>query len=156
CRDVPARDRHFRYWMALSATLALLLFSLFTWTRIHHNDAELFVSDGYYYYAYLTSWWIDRDVDLTNQYQHRPEESLAWGHRPTVPGKPSNPFAVGMAVLLSPAFLLARTLSLGRGDGWGLAYQLPVCTLAFVYGLLGVAITFALLCRLFSRQSSLV
>src|SRR5262249_22493704 len=114
------------------------------------------VSDGYYYYAYLPSWWIDHDVDLSNQYRHRPDEAALWGHLPTPTGRPSNPFAIGMAVFPSPVFLLARVAQLGRGDGWGLAYQLPVCAAAFAFSLLGVLLTICLLRRLFTFGTSTI
>jgi hypothetical protein len=147
-------DRHLRAWGWLAALVAVALFTLFTWIRLHHGDTELFVSDGYYYYSYLPSWWIDHDLDLSNQYEHRPEQAAAWGRLPTATGRPSNPFAIGMAALLSPAFLLTRAANLGRGDGWSLSYQLPVCALAFLYSLAGVAITFCLLRRLFPARTS--
>src|SRR5439155_10886457 len=130
---------------------ALVLFALCTQVRLRSNDTELLVGDGYYYYAYLPAWFVDHHLDLTAAYRHRPDEAAGWGHRPTATGRPSNPFGIGMAVLLSPAFLLARLAAHGRGDGWGIGYQLPVCALAFLYGLLGVGITFHVLSRFFTR-----
>src|SRR5438034_49592 len=93
-------------WTCLLALGTLVLFAGCTWARLRSNDRELFVSDGYYYYSYLPAWFVDHSLDLTNAYRHRPDEAAGWGYRPTATGRPSSPFGIGMAVLLSPAFLL--------------------------------------------------
>jgi len=134
----------------------VVVFCGITWARLHHGTGELFVSDGYFYYAYMPTWWIDHDLDFTNQYRHLPQMAAIADHEPTPTGCPSNHWPIGVAVLLSPAWLLVRALTLGRGSGWELYYQVPVYLLAFVYGLLGVALTYLLLCRFFPRRTALL
>jgi hypothetical protein len=135
--------------------LACLCFAGVTALRLRHNTGELFVSDGYFYYSYLPSWWIDHDVDLTNQYRHRPEETVFYGQVSPVTGKPGNPYAIGMAVFLTPAFWIARVLNGFQGDPWSVRYQLPVYTGAFLLSVAGVGLTWYFLRRYFSARTAL-
>lgn len=136
--------------------LSTPLFGLLTWARLHHGVPELFVADAYYYYSYLPSWWIDGDLDLTNQFLHRPEEAALYGRLPTLTGRPSNPFSIGMAVMLSPAFLLVRAAHGFAGNGWSLSYQLPLYAVAFGYAVAGIVLTACLVRRFYSALNARV
>ena len=92
---------------------------------------DLAVSDGRYYYAYLPSVVIDGDLDFTNQIAEH------WGpdFRPelladrTPIGRVRNKFPIGLALTLSPGFLLGHLVALISwgavpADGYSWPYQI--------------------------------
>ncbi len=138
------------------AVISLILFVGITFGRLRHGAPELFVSDGYFYYSYVLSWCLDFDVDFTNQYLHRPEETHfihTWA--PTA-GLPGNAYAVGFPILLTPAFLLARLALRGIGDGWSLPYQLTVYAWAHLLCLGGPILTGLIFRRWYAIRSLLL
>ncbi len=92
---------------------------------------DLVVGDGRFYYAYLPSVVIDRDLDFSNQI------SQHWGpdYRPAIlnnrseTGLVRNKYPIGMALTLAPAFLLGHVIALGSfglvpANGYSWPYQL--------------------------------
>jgi len=75
-------------------------------------------ADAAYYYAYLPSLVLDRDLDFTNQYR----VTQNWYRLgPTPLGRPGNVFGIGPAVFALPAFLAGHGLAAifgARGDGF--------------------------------------
>lgn len=145
-------DPALRTWRRVFILGACLAFALLTYVRVNDGSAELYVTDAYYYYAYLPSWFMDHDLDFANQYQHRPDLAPTIWMAPTRIGMPGNPYAMGMPLLLSPAFVLAQWICGGTGDGWEIRYQVPVYTLAFLYSLAGVLLTAQMFSRFFGER----
>jgi hypothetical protein len=112
-----------------------------------HYRSRLFASDGFGYYIYLPSLFIDGDLDLWNQLVLHPGQRVH-DFYDVVPetGISGNGFQFGCALLWAPFFLLTHlALSLLGAlgvdvprDGFGLAYELPVYCGGFAYGLLGL------------------
>lgn len=75
-------------------------------------------ADAAYYYAYLPSLVLDRDLDFSNQYQ----VTQNWYRlQPTPLGRPGNVFGIGPAVFELPAFLVGHALARltgARSDGF--------------------------------------
>jgi hypothetical protein len=110
-----------------------------------HDRLNFVVSDARYYYVYLPSAVIDRDLDFSNQIAN------TWGNEfelellgdRTATGLVANKYPIGMALTLFPAFVSGHGLALaanhmsGReifaADGYSAPYQL-MC-LALVLGL---------------------
>lgn len=137
----------------LSSTLIVLIglalvtglaFARAPFTRV--PDA-LFVSDGFGYYLYLPSLWIDGDLDLANQTTRLPYEgSKAFFKVSESTGRTTNQFPVGCALLWSPFFVVADAAVVGLRmvgvmvprSGFGYLYELPVYLGSFLYGLAGL------------------
>jgi len=125
-------------------------------------DGHLVGSDGTYYYAYLPTLLLDRDLDFSNQYarllppQQAENEAL---HRNPCLG---NFCAVGCAVLWTPFFLIGHAIALvlrmaGSSmalDGIGYVYQAPVLIGSITYGFAGVLLVYGSCRRFFSRSVS--
>jgi len=98
---------------------------------------DLVLSDGRYYYAYLPSVVIDGDFDFTNQIREhwgpdfRPE--LLEARTPT--GLVQNKYPIGLALTLTPAFLVGHVIALAS-DGWisadGYSWPYQLACLAFL------------------------
>lgn len=80
-------------------------------------------ADAPYYYAYAPSLFLDRDLDLRDEY-------VVTGNwyrlGPTPLGRPGNVFGVGPALLTAPAFLVGHALALAAGhrrDGFSTEEQ---------------------------------
>jgi len=121
----------------------------------------LFVSDGYYYYAYLASIVVDRDLDLGNQYAHiGSAASNGWGRPIAATGRRANPFSIGPALLWLPAFAAVHIAvrvanSLGcelPHTGFELYYQVPTYTWGFLLGLAGFLLLARCLVRMFPQH----
>lgn len=109
-------------WWALAG-----IFALWTWGYIAHPGGTFthegrIHADGLYNYAWLHSWVVGGDFDLTDDYARlgNPHRYVAGAT-----GHPANPFGIGAAVSWLPTFALARTVvyvadwlgvDLGPGD----------------------------------------
>ena len=145
-----------------SQTLVLVL--LLVPTVYHFNGLERrMVSDGFYYYAYVQSFWKDFDVHFENDY-----EKLGMSHRPgldqpTETGYRRNIFSAGPAVFWSPFFLLGELtarMASWRGvdvnlNGNGPFHWNAVAVGSLVYGFLAVLLMHSLLRRYFPRSVAL-
>ncbi len=121
---------------------------------------RLIAGDALFYYAYLPSLVVDRDVDLTNDLERLRGDApapLKWS--PTITGKASSPFAVGSALLALPFFLVglaADTVLAARGDGYGWFAQGSVCLAGMTYAALGTALLVRMLRRWHDEVTALV
>lgn len=121
----------------------------------------LFVSDGFGYYIFLPSLFIDGDLDFGNQLQRIPYEANKSYFDPVEKsGLRANPFPVGAAVMWLPFFLAAHAgVSMLRflgadlsSNGFGFAYELPVYCGAFLYGLAALWLIERTVAGIFSRR----
>ena len=88
--------------------------------------------DGVYYYSWLRSIVIDRDIRFNNEYR-----DLGGSQPMSKTGLIGNKYAIGPAIIWSPAFLLVHSFL--HGDGYSLPYQLAVgltSVCASIFGLL--------------------
>lgn len=139
-------ERHSSKILLLVFLLSALAF--LATVPLPRSDGMLIGSDGIYYYAYVRSLVIDRDIDFANEYARLfPAMDVEKMKTPT--GMTSNQFAVGTALLWVPFFLAAHVLSLALNlvgfsmatDGYGYIYQSAVCLGSIVYGWIGMVLT---------------
>jgi hypothetical protein len=152
----------FDRWRLAVAVAALLLLALLRAPLTRVPDA-LFVSDGFGYYLYLPSLIIDRDLDFTNQLSRLPYEGEKHFFRVSDrTGRRTNQFPIGCAILWAPLFVLADGVvqaasSVGMiipRTGFGWAYELPVYTGSFLYGLAGIWLIQRTLRLIFDRTAA--
>jgi hypothetical protein len=125
---------------------ALFLFSLLFFLvllRAPRADGQIVGSDGTYYYVYVRSLVIDRDLSFANEYAYYRLPAAAAAPTPT--GLAPNKYAIGPAILWMPFFLAAHLVALIAGalglgvaaDGYGYLYQSAISIGSIVYGTLG-------------------
>jgi hypothetical protein len=118
----------------LVAALAVLIGALLS------HEARL-TSDGVDHFVYLRSLWLDRDLDLADDYAAVSPRG-APVDPPTPIGRTGNVHPVGSALLWAPFYLLADVLVRATGqppDGDGPAYLNAVALASLLYGWLGLA-----------------
>jgi hypothetical protein len=145
----------------LLASLTILAVIVAARSPYRNQPDALFVSDGFGYYIYLPSLFLDGDLDFDNQLARQPDQ-LTHPEYGIVPetGRRGNAFQVGSALLWSPFFLLAHgAVTALRAFGWeiqangfGFAYELPVYCGSFLYGLLGLWCMKRLLSEIWNEQ----
>ena len=149
CPHEPQQTPPARWSALLFAVLAVGYIVLIPLPRA---DNHLLGSDGGYYYAYMRSFWLDRDVDITN-------DIALYNSRMT----PDNPNrlrilydrSIGPAVLWSPFFLPARglTLLLSKAgvpiatDGFSYLEEAAACLGSIAYAVLGLHLLFLAVSR---------
>lgn len=124
------------------------------------------LSDEVQYYAYLRSFYFDRDLNFYNEYQHFAEIGLKNNDpavsnallRPDdanpnpVTGKLRNVAPIGSALLWAPGFVVAdlwvQIANAGGAaiprDGYSQPYIVAVCLMSALYSLLGLLLTYRL------------
>ena len=107
-------NQYFRYRLYLALGVFFFLVGLFTRTSFFQKDLQFIVSDGLAYYAYLPSLLIDGDLDFSNQIkEHFPAQQVVLDpHKKTDLGYISNKYSTGLAITLTPSFLIAHGTSL--------------------------------------------
>jgi len=140
--------------VALHAAFALLFFGAALARGVPRG--RLIAGDALFYYAYLPSWVIDHDVDLTNDLEKlRGATGAPLKYQPTVTGKASSPYAIGTALLDLPFFgagLALDRLAGGRGDGYGWMAQASMCLGGISYACAGTLLLLRLLRRWFDLE----
>ncbi|MBP8807182.1 MAG: hypothetical protein KBG48_24230 [Kofleriaceae bacterium] len=135
-------DRETRGRWATALTLAVALVAA-TWWFLGGHDAKgretaRPYADAPYYYVYLPSLVLDRDLDFANQYQ----VSGNWYRfGPTPRGRPGNVFGVGPALLSTPAFAIGHVAAIAgdeRRDGWSDAEQRAVMWMSVLLSVLAL------------------
>lgn len=101
--------------------------------------------DGQYYYSYLRSVIIDKDLNFQNELTHfqRPLEM-------TVRGLPGNKYSIGPALFWLPFFLIAHFIAfilypvgvIIKTDGYSFLYQIITGLGSVFYGVLGLYLCF--------------
>lgn len=104
--------------------------------------------DGMYYYSWLRSIIIDRDIHFQNDYQ-----LFGITQKTTPTGLLGNIYPIGPALFWSPAF--AWTHAILRGNGVGLTYQLIIALTSVMYAMVGLILLFRILRHFASESSSL-
>jgi hypothetical protein len=125
---------------------------------------EVLVSDGYYYYAYLPSVFLDGDLDFANQFTHHdPGEPPETRTTPT--GLVRNKYPVGVAFLNAPFFLAGHAVSrvgtlVGAMsaplDGYGFPEQFAFWIGNVFWALLGLEYAFRLARRFVPESSAFI
>jgi len=106
--------------------------------------------DGIYYYSWLHTISIDRDINFTNEYQQ-----LNGDQPKTIFGTYGNKYTIGPMLLWLPNYLLIHRIL--RGDGYEFPYQLTVGVTGVLYALTGLLLLYRLLLFQFTpRVSGLV
>jgi len=100
--------------------------------------------DGIFYYSWLHSVTVDRDIDFSDEYQQFRVEQPR-----TKNGTYGNKYSIGPAVLWFSNYLLVHRIV--RGNGYELPYQLTVGLTSVFYALIGLLLLYRLLVYRFSR-----
>lgn len=150
----------------LRLVLALGLVGLIALVRAPYTEIPdaLFVSDGFGYFIYLPSVFIDHDLDLSNQVTRIPYE----GQKPffrvsETTGRHTNQFPIGSAILWSPFYLAADASARGlqalgvpiERNGFGYWYELPVYLGSAAFGFVSIALMLRMLRCMFSPPIAL-
>jgi hypothetical protein len=104
--------------------------------------------DGIGYFAYLQSIFVDRDLDLSDEYAAA-QAARTPGYlpfEPTATGLLPDFFPVGPALLSAPAYLLALLLRPGGERQFGWPFTLAYVLASIFYGLLALALSYRLAC----------
>lgn len=136
-----------------SAWLLVLLFLL----SLPAVTPRLYASDEIEYFAYLRSWWFDRDLSFDNEYRYFYERGIAraFGFRETFleqqtpTGLRYNFASIGCGILWSPFYAAADLGVVGARalgsdvprDGFSRPYLAAVTYGSALYGLLAVLIS---------------
>src|SRR5262249_51993561 len=99
-------------WVVLVFLVAFVFGTWLLYGRKHLDGGQLLRlgGDGRYYWAFLTSLVLDRDLDFTNQYAN-PRSGNYYGETKTETGRFANGASIGPALLWMPAFVVAHTVS---------------------------------------------
>ena len=158
----------------LFSTLFFLFISLVLYMNLKLSYIS---SDGIGYYAYLPATFITHDLSfktyVDNEARNR-EDNLPVvkecekeqplcneyiGFKPQKNGNWYNKYPVGVAMLLSPFFVVSDLyvqLSGGIRDGYSLPYQLSVVVAAIFYAQVGLAFAYLVFRRRFSKTISML
>ena len=130
----------------LSAIVCLgIILSLFASNMVIHrwkNENRVIESDVTYYYLYLPAAFIYHDIGFTfleHRFQHYPKFAPV----ETETGKYMSKVSMGVAIMYSPFFFVAHTLSEPLGfepDGYSLIYRMVLSFGTIVY--FGIALLF--------------
>ena len=144
-----------KYQIIMLSIFALLLPTLNPWIR----------GDAVGYYAYLRSAVIDGDLDFRNEYQ-RGNETFKMAHSGYLSdsSKLTNPFGVGLAILVAPFFLVAHLIVFimnGMGssippDGYSTPYLYVTAFGSALYGFIGLLLSYDICKKYFSETIAFV
>lgn len=99
-----------------NAVLLIITVYLLAFTAHARHLGKTVYGDGIFYYSWLRSIAIDRDINFTNEYK------TAGVTQPLTKGNaPGNKYSIGPALFWAPAYLATHTLV--RTDGWSFPYQ---------------------------------
>ena len=142
------------------ASCFLFVFSLF-----HHYGGRL-GGDGVINFIYVRSWVIDRDFDLTNEFEDfvpaKFQIIAAAARANGLSPEPSN--EPGPALFWTPAYVATHVLVLGArwlgadiaADGYSYPYINAVCVSGFLWGFVAVLIAYHVSCRYFDARLAAV
>lgn len=150
--------------LAILAGCAFLLLG-----RLYKTDSAV-GGDAVYYYSSLRSIVIDKDLDLTNEYEYFHNQISSFtGNRklPVLPTK--NPrtgrmpakYPIGSAIFLIPPFLLTHTIlillhQVGVGiivtDGYNIIYQASAAIGSLIYAFFGLLFIYSLGKKIFEPK----
>jgi hypothetical protein len=140
---------------SINIIFALVFIVLITGYTAHFKAVGSSVyGDGIYYYTYLRSAVIDKDLEFTNEFLDFNQSLLKTNLDRVV-----NKFSPGPAFLWLPFFLLAHILSLLFNfplNGYSFFYQFLVGIGGLVYGSLGLLFSFKTASFFYSQKKSLI
>jgi hypothetical protein len=123
----------------------LLYISGFFFHAIH--TGKTVYGDGIYYFSWLHSAVINHDFNFRNEFQHFGVYPL-----PTGNGMVANKYAVGPAILWSPAYIMLNNVI--GGNGYELPYQLIIGLESLFYVFTGFILLNRMLTKLFGSRNS--
>lgn len=163
-----ARDlyQNRRVTLFLQAVPFLILF-LTIFNRYSNVEVYKFGADDAYYYSYVSSWVIDRDLELSNQFQLGGLHDIAGKRilgRRTEKGYSVNNFPIGLSLFWLPFFLVGHLLGHilnGLGittamNGYTAPYLNSVVAGNLFYGVGGLFVVYLFVSRFFSRMIALI
>ena len=141
------------------ALLAVFLFLLQAFFIVNHR-VIIPENDPTYYYSYVRSVVIDRDLNFENEYRHFKINN----YEMSPIGYPINKYSFGFPLLILPFFALTHCLiaffyNLGFDlitDGYSIPYYLAFCLGSMFYGLIGINLCFSFLRTYFTEKISLI
>ena len=163
--DQAGADR--RRWRGISspAWLMVLVFVL----SLPAITPRLYAADEIEYFAYLRSWWFDRDVSFDNEYRYFYDRGIAhaFGFRETFlelqtkTGLRLNFATIGCGILWAPFYAVADLAVAGArrfgsgvaADGFSQPYLAAVTYGSAVYGFLAVLISASVAHRVVGRRT---
>ncbi len=105
--------------------------------------------DGVFYYSWLRSIVVDRDIDFTNEY-----ERFKMTQPPTPSGLPGNKYSVGPPLLWATDYVWTHLLS--RKTGYEFNYQFFVGLDGVLAAVVGLVLLFRLLTTFFPTSASIL
>ena len=131
-------------------TLFLAIAALYIGGSIAHAAIlqKTIYGDGIYYYSWLRSAVVDRDMSFANEFAR-------FGITGTggVPGLIGNKYSIGPAILWLPSFVALRAVF--GGDGYGFPYQLGIGLTGVLYALTGLVLLYRLMSERWSQPIAL-
>jgi hypothetical protein len=105
--------------------------------------------DGRYYYSFVRSLVIDRDLSFENELKYFGEPTIL-----TKTGMVANKYSLGPALLWLPFFVIAHIIV--KGDGYSYFYQIFTGLGSVFYGVLGLYLSLLLAKEYFSEKIALL
>lgn len=156
---VHSRTGEYRNIVLLILLVALAAVCSCAYIYAKHLNGPPIRSDGFGYYAYLPSIFVDHNLELGPALHNMPQgtTSFEFGINPAKEtGRYFDKYAIGTAILQSPFFLLAHAVAGVTGEsrtGYSTPYQIANTFSAIVYLCVGM---FFLYRALRTRQSEVV
>lgn len=154
-----------RFPKALAVTLlvfvvmAVTCSQYITNTRLNYPPIR---SDGFGYYAYLTSIFVDHNLSFHTALAHKPvSEAMANYGMSVFPstGRILNKYTAGVALLQLPFFLVAHVMAHLLGydtNGYSTPYQVGVVAATTTYAVIGIIFTYKLLTAYFAKLPTIL
>jgi hypothetical protein len=114
-------------------------------------------SDAIEYYSHLRSLYFDRDLDLTDEFEHFGVLTRADKAQPTQTGLRRSIYAIGPSLAWMPFYAAGDLVARAQGrveDGYSPAHIRAVCLGSLVYGVAGLLLLFTVLCELVPRGTA--
>ena len=140
---------------------ALLILSLTLFLARYAISGNCIWGDGRYYYAFVRSWVIDRDIDFSNE---RLVDPFYFDDVPTPIGRVGNKYSIGTPLMWLPGFVSAHLVSLIgeflglplKPDGYGHLYRIFIGIDSVAYGIAGLFLAYLVTAKLTRPTSALI
>ncbi|MEW6365585.1 MAG: glycosyltransferase family 39 protein [Acidobacteriota bacterium] len=142
------------------ATVLFLIAAGWLLSLVFYGRGAVIEGDGAYYYAFLRSSLMDRDLNFRNElgYYASQSDSVSDCEVNGATGLVSNPFSIGPAILWSPFFLIGHGYAWTTGaavDGYSAPYEAAVILGTQVYAALGILLTMGVVRRVVGAHAPL-
>jgi hypothetical protein len=140
----------FSYLTIFIAIFIFLACSSVFYIYKHNLNNPPIRSDGFGYYAYLTSLFIDQDLSMKSAIEHKPSGSNAAYGLKLYPetGRILNKYTIGTALLQSPFFIVAHisaAFTEFEQSGYSWPYQIANICAGITFAAIGIGAVFYLL-----------